>query len=164
MHGGFKKALDHLWPQLEEFLKNCNSDKLVVCGHSLGGALAQLTALRFPVQHLYTFGAPRLGGSAYVRRLQTNHQRYVNCCDVVPNLPFNVLGFLHHGDLIFIDNSQKLQRGMSWFRQFSQCAAAAFDYTVTFKWAARGTAVSRSLTDHAPVNYCRALSRHLLES
>jgi pimeloyl-ACP methyl ester carboxylesterase len=68
---------------------------LIVCGHSLGGAVALLLAewLRNlpsrPQIMLYTFGAPRAGDRAFVQSAQELvHHRLVNHNDPVPAVPF----------------------------------------------------------------------------
>ena len=78
--------------------------KIVVTGHSLGGALASLTAAALIYQgevepsnlELYTFGMPRVGDKEYALnfdRLVWNSWNVVNYRDIVPHAPFcNLLG------------------------------------------------------------------------
>ncbi len=81
-------------------MKTSKSDKLLnihCVGHSLGGALATLAAnwlKSFPEVnakvHLYTFGAPRVGGKSFsmnaTQRLDSIF-RCVNGADPVPKVP-----------------------------------------------------------------------------
>ena len=81
--------------------------KVIVAGHSLGGALAALTALRIStelgadVDAVYTFGMPRPGDPAfaelYNRQLGPNTYRLVHGEDVVPTVAPSELGFRHLG-------------------------------------------------------------------
>lgn len=67
---------------------------IVVCGHSLGGAIALLLAewLRRDWSdniQLYTFGSPRAGDRAFVQGATAlTHHRLVNHNDPVPGVPF----------------------------------------------------------------------------
>ncbi|MEX6500738.1 lipase family protein [Pseudomonas zhanjiangensis] len=67
---------------------------IVVCGHSLGGAIALLLAewLRRDWSdniQLYTFGSPRTGDRAFVQSASAlTHHRLVNHNDPVPGVPF----------------------------------------------------------------------------
>jgi hypothetical protein len=67
---------------------------LIVCGHSLGGAIALLLAewlRRLPAApnlQLYTFGSPRAGDRAFAQGAQAlTHHRLVNHNDPVPGVP-----------------------------------------------------------------------------
>ncbi|WP_442969130.1 lipase family protein, partial [Pseudomonas sp. PGPR40] len=69
--------------------------KIIICGHSLGGAIALLLAealRRFPDEDynilLYTYGAPRAGDSTFVEgATDLVHHRMVNHNDPVPGVP-----------------------------------------------------------------------------
>ena len=67
---------------------------LIVCGHSLGGAVALLLAEWLRTNwsrdiQLYTFGAPRAGDRAFVQSAQDLvHHRLVNHHDPIPAMPF----------------------------------------------------------------------------
>ena len=77
--------------------------RIVVCGHSLGGALAKVQTLLNPPENFfacYTIGAPRIGR---IERAPGNCNRIfrvVNDKDIVPRLPFALLGYRHCGRLI----------------------------------------------------------------
>jgi len=98
-HQGFINALDSIWLPLfsgvEEELKR-SKRPLWITGHSLGGALAVLSAWLFhrkfvSVHQVYTFGGPMIGNSeaskAFDRELSGKIFRYVNGPDPVPKLP-----------------------------------------------------------------------------
>ncbi|KAJ9529583.1 hypothetical protein QJQ45_013902 [Haematococcus lacustris] len=81
--------------------------RLWVTGHSLGGAMATLTALGlkrqgYNVAGLYTFGSPRVGNAGFSRLfrdagLWTRSYRFVNEDDAVPQVPLTVMGYAHVG-------------------------------------------------------------------
>ena len=67
----------------------------LVCGHSLGGALATLTSFHLActgrrVHAVYSVASPRVGNPAFAReynRRVVHHYRVANIDDVVPSLP-----------------------------------------------------------------------------
>ncbi|RKP09108.1 Alpha/Beta hydrolase protein [Thamnocephalis sphaerospora] len=88
--------------------------QLVIVGHSLGGAVAILTALQILHRRppwlsnvrvcLYTFGEPRVGNAAFTRLVHLaladasfSVTRVTNAGDPVPSLPPNLVQFQHHG-------------------------------------------------------------------
>ncbi len=97
-HNGFSLALvsilDRLRVELDAQLLAAPDASIVLAGHSLGGALAELAALRlddvgYPVGSIHTIGAPAIGGQpltdAYdALGLGTITHRWVNDHDVVP--------------------------------------------------------------------------------
>jgi len=89
-HAGFLKAAREVLPLAEDL-----SDPLIITGHSLGGAIAHLTAqlLKSPVR-VVTFGEPRciLGRSLPVN---ADYTRYVNGDDAVPEHPWELWGYRH---------------------------------------------------------------------
>ena len=74
VHRGMSRALDQLAPRIFERIRNePPGTRLVLTGHSLGGALAVLFATRLltsmpdvQVDAIYTFGAPRIGTERFV--------------------------------------------------------------------------------------------------
>ena len=94
-HRGFYGAFQAAKPFVERYLNAFYTGKqtLIVCGHSLGGAIALLLAdwLRREWSdntQLYTYGAPRAGDAAFVKAAQPlTHHRIVNHNDPVPAVP-----------------------------------------------------------------------------
>lgn len=87
VHSGFDAAYRAVRPGIQELLQGV-SGRIVLCGHSLGGALANLAAIDRPESLLVTFGAPRVGDSRFADLLAAVAvRRYVNCCDIVPRVP-----------------------------------------------------------------------------
>ena len=112
VHQGFAKALDSVWPDVARLLDGQVSAArpLFVTGHSLGGAIASLAALRLSRGDgriwLYTFGAPRCGDDVFARavasRLARRAFRAVINNDVIPLVPFG-LGYTHAGRTVYVD-------------------------------------------------------------
>lgn len=90
-YGGFQAAKPFIERYLSAFYTG--EQTLIVCGHSLGGAIALLLAdwLRRKWSddiQLYTYGAPRAGDAAFVKAAQPlTHHRIVNHNDPVPAVP-----------------------------------------------------------------------------
>lgn len=105
VHGGFKAAFDNVWPGLAQQIKAWQaagklspSPKVYVTGHSKGGALAELAALKLraekllPVTEVDTFGAPRVGGADFAAKYAAagiEGVRYEDYDDLVPHVPLN---------------------------------------------------------------------------
>ncbi|KAF1845972.1 lipase precursor [Cucurbitaria berberidis CBS 394.84] len=104
-------------PHVTEALEKYPNYKLVLVGHSLGGAIATLAGLDFKARgwnpHVTTFGEPRLGNkelNAYIddRFNITSHHEYnkfhrvTHAGDPVPLLPLSEWGFSMHSEEIFI--------------------------------------------------------------
>lgn len=103
-HRGFTRELRKLWREIVSWLRALGPEGLRRCyvaGHSLGGAMSTITALRVPVAAVVTFGEPRPG--LYLEREfkgePATHRRYVNGNDLVPELPPSTwpFGYAHHG-------------------------------------------------------------------
>lgn len=95
-HQGFYDAFQAVKKFVEPYLLNFYTDqKVVVCGHSLGGAIALLLAEWIrrdeklqPEVLLYTYGAPRAGDRAFVEGAAALvHHRIVNHNDPIPSVP-----------------------------------------------------------------------------
>lgn len=94
-HRGFHDAFLAARNFVDRYLKEFYQPDLhiIVCGHSLGGAIALLLGewLRHNWSknlQVYTYGAPRAGDHAFVRRAQELvHHRLVNHQDPIPSVP-----------------------------------------------------------------------------
>jgi triacylglycerol lipase len=99
VHRGFQHALDEIWQDqaneqgLASYLNQIQHAggrhrPLWLTGHSLGAALATLTAARYGnVQGVYTFGSPRVGDGAFTAAYQIPTYRFVHHNDVVTHVP-----------------------------------------------------------------------------
>jgi predicted lipase len=94
IHLGFALLMEKIWSKTQSLIEQLKPHKICLTGHSLGGALATLAAYRlrnqdFPIS-VYTFGAPRVGDSAFASRYEDSkvlHFRIENKNDIVPHLP-----------------------------------------------------------------------------
>ena len=95
-HRGFTRSLNSSWSLIREKIDHCYqpNKKIWVTGHSLGGALATLTALRlkelgYNLGPVYTFAAPAVGCAQLNARISDHLQlfRIVTDHDIVPRLP-----------------------------------------------------------------------------
>lgn len=160
MHRGFYAAFEYLWPDLEKFLKKYNKEKIILAGHSLGGALAYIASNKIDYHSVYTFGAPRVLFGKMPKSVESVY-RFVNCSDIVSTVPPAIFGFRHVGDLYFIDEKQIIHEGFESAQLVSKMKSSG-EYILQGKSFDRNNAALKSLADHAPINYSRALSRHLL--
>lgn len=96
IHLGFALLMEKILSETQFIIKQLNPSKICLTGHSLGGALATLAAYRLREQNssisysVYTFGAPRVGDSAFASRYkdyEIPHFRIENKNDIVPHLP-----------------------------------------------------------------------------
>lgn len=96
VHKGFLSQYQLLHGELKQILtaNNWSGKPLYLCGHSQGGALAQLTlgtALRqawnVPILAAYTFAAPRVGDAIFTSSLTRSVFRFEFGDDPVPHLP-----------------------------------------------------------------------------
>jgi triacylglycerol lipase len=96
-HHGFTEIYATARMQIIHTLSKCDSNKkLIITGHSLGGALATLCALdlayntKFAPPIVYTYGAPRVGdptfAATYNQKIALNH-RVVIESDLIPLIP-----------------------------------------------------------------------------
>ena len=118
VHEGFKEALDKIWPNVVNQIKNSRGIKFVYfTGHSLGAAMATLAAVRtarlafFPkVCGLYTYGSPKVGDKKYIRLindLAIPHYRWVNNVDIVTRIP--LWPYRHHAKSFYMNHNGKVK-------------------------------------------------------
>jgi hypothetical protein len=107
IHAGFKAGVAAVWPEISAILGaggSAATDRLFITGHSLGGALAAVAALRLVQDNVvaldrllgvYTFGMPRVGNDTFARDYRTiagrgladRTYRFVDGVDIVPQVP-----------------------------------------------------------------------------
>ncbi len=103
VHAGFMKTWKSFSAVLDPLLRGRHPTHIHCVGHSLGGALAALTAdwatsNRVAPVSLYTFGAPRCGDAVFSNALTrrvgaANVYRVYHPADIVPMIP--MLPFFH---------------------------------------------------------------------
>jgi triacylglycerol lipase len=106
LHTGFDAAVGTVWSAIQTAIATpaTPGQPVFFTGHSLGGALAVLAAMRaaaaFPTQPIivYTFGSPRTGGSAFFNAYPLNGStfRLIHGTDIVPTVPTAQPGDYRH--------------------------------------------------------------------
>ncbi|KAF3040295.1 hypothetical protein E8E12_006502 [Didymella heteroderae] len=118
-HAGFWQswvdARDSVIPAVQAAVKQYPSYGVSVTGHSLGGAVAPFAAAQLRNQGftvaLYTFGSPRIGGSAissYISNQAGGNYRVTHYNDPVPRLPLLMMGYVHISPEYYIGVKNKV--------------------------------------------------------
>ena len=158
VHAGFAAAFDSVRAPIEQWLGTAGAGRtaLLLCGHSLGGALATLAASVWRPAQLITIGSPRVGDRQLVDSLAgVDAQRIVNCCDLVARVPPALLGYAHLPRPTFVTWNAQLSQDPSEAAIDQDRHRGRAEYFA--RYALRfGNAPTRDLADHAPVNYLRA--------
>ena len=113
IHELHKHMKDSIFNKIENYFRTLSKDthNIYIAGHSLGGALATISALHIarileitqinqdsgPRVFLYTFASPRVGNSAFAKECSQKLKSYriSNSADIVPSVPpgtFRVVG------------------------------------------------------------------------
>lgn len=164
IHKGFLKA----WIDISAEVC-CEIDNLVddivrnvwITGHSLGGALAIISALSLqtPLAGIYTFGAPRVGDKKFAKqfdeRFKDRTYRLVNNCDIVTRTPPRIGGYKHCGQLIYIDKDDKVhieEGSLNWWTTFWDRVNGRLENFTHLK-------LLDGIEDHKLNNYIQALEQ-----
>lgn len=185
VHHGFSAVLRHAWGKVESILEEAweksGHKPLFLTGHSMGGALAVLTACRLakmgrPAVATYTFGSPRVGDAAFCAGYALPTYRVVNRLDLVPELPLASLKRL-------LPTKARFTRGKMLGRLRRMAARVpCYGHVKTFVYmdhdgavtcdpdvepwhahavaraiATRGKSFHEGITDHLIANYIRSL-------
>ena len=110
VHTGFLRGFEFVQMQLESELAKLSDRRILITGHSLGGALATVAAAQwegqFDISGVYTFGQPGVGFSSFASFINKKYKdkffRFVNNSDVVTKVP---PGFSHAGRLFHFDKN-----------------------------------------------------------
>lgn len=165
LHDGFKRqatiVFDEMKEKIEEwyitdkdgYIRSINNNKkLIIGGHSLGGAVAQTLPVFFGHQTfintkniiVVTEGAPRSynkAGSNWFNNNVKNSIRIVNSNDVVTRVPFKITGFWRY---YHVANKLQIGKRDGWKRYFP------WNYK---KWIEEDV-------DHNPVSYHENLIKY----
>jgi len=174
VHSGFWRAWNGISAKLYAEVRQYGFKPVVLCGHSLGGALAMLAARALRqnmvnVHSVYNFGAPRVGNAKYQRNYNTLPVpgspfdtlgdatfTIINDCDIVPRLPGYVSGFRRPGRDEFISFTGGISEDPSVpFRLFSDLESIAAAYLARRSPAA----LEELITDHHVDNYIADLNK-----
>ena len=139
VHRGFKSEVDQLWPMIEKSLKANQTKKVWFCGHSLGGAMATISAGRCFIsdipsmpEALFTYGSPRVGTKRYINYCRIQHIRWVNNNDIVPRLPPAFVGFRHAGREMYLNRNGQL-RNLDYWGKFGDRFRGFFRTLLKFR-------------------------------
>lgn len=160
VHRGFASRFLAVHDDIRTWLDGAGGrrKKLILCGHSLGAALATLAASIWTQSELITIGSPRVGDTDFVASLAgVKTRRFVNCCDIVTQVPPKVPPFyVHAGRKAYIVSDGTIKEQADSAFVFNDRMQARANYIVQEGWKA-GAVLLRDLADHSPVNYARAL-------
>ncbi|KAJ2020044.1 hypothetical protein GGI08_001797 [Coemansia sp. S2] len=123
VHAGFHDSTNAIYGYILKNILAAATDypdyNIVFLGHSLGGASAVISALKFVRDNefirdsvrVWTFGEPRVGNRRfseyYTEMLGGQTYRITNQADIVPHVPpWQVLGYQHHPLEIHILNKE----------------------------------------------------------
>ena len=184
-HQGFVEAVDAVRSDIEVAIRSGGTGQpLFFTGHSMGGALANIAALRaldagLRATAVYTFGGPRTGGRDFFKAYESlgeNTFRLVNGNDIVPAVPPSLLhNFRHVGQMLRCSHgstfagqvlASKEENDPSLI-QVGLGAAGDFDLKIPSieelrdidpRSADRFPLLPEVVQDHVPIAYFRALS------
>ncbi len=132
LHRGFSNELEVIWPEVSKYVGNEKHVHMI--GHSKGGALANIAALRMLYDHineitLWTFGSPRCMSAKAAAEIELHCRviRVVNFADPVTWFPRGWWGFKHAGNALYFRGwNQKMIEGppyaMVWWDAISELA------------------------------------------
>lgn len=158
VHYGFLKEADSVMDEIDAWFKTHGHSgekrDFLVTGHSLGGAVATLVALRLfeyigYTPRVITFGAPRVGCRKLKKLFNLrvpDALRFVHDYDIIPWMP--TWPFKHLGNVVHLDDRGnkigQARRLLFWIRS---CYNAIFSVVT-----------GRALTDHYMDGYRRVVS------
>jgi len=152
VHGGFQKEVDDIWIHIVKILDHNDQLKVrkdvYITGHSLGAAMATISATRYQPKELFTFGSPRVGGVHFIKNIKCPHYRFMNNNDIVCRIPPAWLGFRHHGEMIYFDCDGMKATGPTW-RDFFKGVGQSWKRWKFFD----------GVVDHGMPNYVKAIKK-----
>lgn len=115
VHKGFLQQFDSCKDICMKYLNKSKHSRVVVTGHSLGGAIATIFAIflkdsGFSNVDCWTFGSPRVGNRAFANHVDKNIRinRVVVNHDPVTDVPLRIR-WKHAGNKIWIINGNTIQ-------------------------------------------------------
>ena len=172
-HRGFLQALNYILPDIKKAIAKFHyrGQSFWITGHSLGGALAVLTAAhlverRFKVDGLYTFGQPRVGNYEFVNnfgsKFNQRHFRIVNNEDIVTRIPPRALGYLDSGNILYLDSFGILHKDPKWWQKFLDISYS-FIMRASDRFKALQKQFPNGLEDHDMNKYIDRLKINILK-
>jgi triacylglycerol lipase len=115
MHQGFLDTYKLMHEKIEADLKILKVP-VYVAGHSLGGALALVATTLLKDQDklaaCYTYGCPRVGNARFTDHLfKVPVYRCVHHADIVPGVPWMIMGYRQYGDIRYLSDNGKVCGG-----------------------------------------------------
>jgi hypothetical protein len=106
-HGGFAMAHKSVWKEVKKHIDP--KKRTLICGHSLGGALAELSAAMLNGKHdninLITFGKPNVFFKGFKKPMTLDNQiSCVNGSDAVARIPRLCYGPSNSQDMLYFSN------------------------------------------------------------
>lgn len=106
-HGGFVAAHASVWKEVKKHIDP--NKRTLICGHSLGGALAELSAAMLNGKHdninLITFGKPNVFFKGFKKPMTLDNQiSCVNGSDAVARIPRLCYGPSKSQDMLYFSN------------------------------------------------------------
>jgi len=152
-HAGFLKEAMMIHNVLIN--QNLQDKNIIFTGHSLGGALAAITAYLQQkkyknVEKVITFGQPRFTnqkGAKKVNKVLKKYIRYINNIDIVPDMPLLQLGYRHAGKEVYITEKGKIKNNFPKFFKTIDKAKSYLDFDNNKEF----------VKDHMMDNYCERL-------
>jgi len=130
VHRGFLDGYNSVRAEILAALKKVLGLPIYITGHSLGAALATVATnnlegevidgapLRDQIAACYTFGSPRVGNKQYDHDFKSAIYRVVNTTDIVTVVPLLAMGYVHIGDVRFLEPSMgDIRRGIPILRR-----------------------------------------------
>lgn len=113
VHRGFVNAYQSVEKDIVKQIAKLKDIPLYITGHSLGAALATLATqslernevFRDQIAACYTFGSPRVGNTEFDKELKSVVYRVVNTTDIVTVIPLLAMGYIHVGDIRFLERT-----------------------------------------------------------
>jgi len=143
VHSGFVELWDSvsapLVADVRRLLEAHPRARIVITGHSMGGAVAVVAA--YVLQHdfaipvsgpVFTYGGPRVGNAAFAAQFAPGASSWSSASptvwrlthnrDPIPHLPLEVMGFEHVGSEVFYDEGWGTHRLCGGFGESAKCA------------------------------------------
>lgn len=166
VHTGFLRTMlvvcDDVFTIVNNLMMDGGGLRILVCGHSLGGAMATLFASRckYFVNLVCTFGSPRVGDAEFVarfnKRFKTHSMRFVNNNDAATRVPPKWMGYGHVWHQHYFDAAGKLHP----FYQPSRLRKL-WHAVQGRAWALLTIKLGDGARDHSMIDYVRLIAAEL---
>ena len=176
-HEGFYEATEDIWEEMRDAVDGARARQkargepkrpVFITGHSLGGAMATVTAGKlvhedFPFTAVYTFGQPRAVDAKTARDLNVEmkdrYWRFCNDLDIVTRIPSRLAGFRHVGSVVYIDHDGRIEPKLSRWQQFLNRVEGVVEETRDHGLVGLGRSVKEYVRDHDVKRYRRLIER-----